>query len=376
MRVLHVIDSGGLYGAEMVLLNLAVEQRKMGLEPVIASIGERREEEKPLEREAGRLDIRVEKFRMAAGPNIPGALKILAFARKEKCDLLHSHGYKGNILFGFMPNAVRKMPLLSTVHGWTNTGALNRMRLYEWLDGKALRRLDAVVLVSEGMRRHSRLQKNGFLHSVVIPNGIPLREQTSHQSRGVPAPIRDFCSQGFIVGAIGRLSQEKGFDRLLEAVKISREHVPGLKLLVIGEGGQREQLERKIGEFGLTSCVLLPGYLPHARQYLPFFNIFVISSLTEGLPITLLEAMQEGVPIVATSVGGIPEALDHGRAGLIVKSPTPADLAEGIMRLHRDSSLRESMTETARARAAEKYSSKGMAASYLAIYQQIISRHS
>jgi len=88
MRVLHIIDSGGLYGAEMVLLNLVAEQMKMGLEPVIASIGEKGIKEKPLETEAIKRGLRVGKFRMLPGPNLPGMFKVLRYAQKHGFDIL------------------------------------------------------------------------------------------------------------------------------------------------------------------------------------------------------------------------------------------------------------------------------------------------
>ena len=129
MKVLHVIDSGGLYGAEVMLLNLMSEQVAMGLEPILASIGDPGITEKPLETEAIRRGLPVKVFRMRPGPNVWGALKILRFARSELVGLLHSHGYKGNILFGLMPRMLRRIPMVATVHGWTWTGGISRMGL-------------------------------------------------------------------------------------------------------------------------------------------------------------------------------------------------------------------------------------------------------
>ena len=97
MKILHIIDSGGLYGAEMVLLNLVAEQIKLGLEPTIASIGEKGIVEKPLETEVIKRGFKLKKFRMQPGPDYMGASKILRFAKQEYFDLMHSHGYEGNI---------------------------------------------------------------------------------------------------------------------------------------------------------------------------------------------------------------------------------------------------------------------------------------
>lgn len=150
MKILHIIDSGGLYGAEIMLLSLAEEQVGQGLEPIIASIGEPGIKEKPLEIEAKKRGLRVKRFRMRPGPNFLGAVEILRFARQEGCELLHSHGYKGNILFGLLPRCMRQIPLIGSLHGYTSTTGFNKMRVYEWLDSLSLRFLDQVVLVNGG----------------------------------------------------------------------------------------------------------------------------------------------------------------------------------------------------------------------------------
>ena len=106
MRVLHIIDSGGMYGAEVMLLNLVEEQIRQGLKPVIASIGDNQTGEKPLEIEAHKRGFPLKIFRMRPGPNFIGAWKILNYAKSIDCNLLHSHGYKGNILFGFLPKKI------------------------------------------------------------------------------------------------------------------------------------------------------------------------------------------------------------------------------------------------------------------------------
>ena len=91
---------------------------------------------------------------MIPGPNLAGALKILGYSKKNNFNILHSHGYKLNILFGFMPKAICKIPIVSTLHGYTSANGYSKMRLYEWLDRKSLKFIDAVVCVSHAMRNH------------------------------------------------------------------------------------------------------------------------------------------------------------------------------------------------------------------------------
>jgi len=378
VKVLHIIDSGGLYGAEMVLLNLAAEQIKQGLEPIIASIGEKGVEEKALETEAIRRGFRVEKFRMTPGPNYLGALKILKFARKEDVDILHSHGYKGNILFGLMPKKIRRIPLVATIHGYTSTGnGFSRMRVYESLDSKALRFMDAVVFVSNAMKLDPRFKHLNHSRVHVIHNGIPIDSHSapSHPHTFAPSDAADldqhilsFCRHGFTLGSIGRLSPEKGYTYLIDALKIIREKGHDVRLVIIGEGGERNSLEKKIKELDLESYVMLPGYKESASSYLTYFDIFVLPSLTEGLPMTILEAIRIGLPIIATNVGGIPEILGNEDLGILVPRRNHKELAQAII-FWKTHYKREKLAQNSEKRFMKRYSSRLMAKRYSSLYK-------
>lgn len=116
MKILHIIDSDGFYGAGVMLLNLMAEQTKCGLKPVIVSIGEKHIKEKPLETDALKRGLQVWKFKITPGPNLDGALEFLRYAKREGFDLLHSHGYKGKILFGSIPRTIRQLSIVLTLH--------------------------------------------------------------------------------------------------------------------------------------------------------------------------------------------------------------------------------------------------------------------
>lgn len=377
MKILHVIDSGGLYGAEVMLLNLMSEQVAMGLEPIMASIGDPGTTEKPLETEAIRRGLSVKVFRMRPGPNLWGALKVLRFARSELVDLLHSHGYKGNILFGLMPRMLRRIPMIATVHGWTWTGGISRMGFYEWLDSVSLRYIDRVVLVNEAMREHPRLKRQANISLAVVNNGIPGETFSEADREGdeINRKILDFCREKLTIGAIGRLSPEKGFDLLLEAVAGLVAEGEDVQLLLLGEGGLRRSLEEKAQKFGLEKRVFMPGYVNNARNYLPFIQLYAMPSLTEGLPIVLLEAMQAGVPIVASKVGGIPNVLGNGQAGLLIAPGNVASLKDGLREVIRNSEAARQRALVAQQRAHSQYSSQIMATKYLEIYEQVVRGH-
>ena len=374
LKILHVIDSAGLYGAEVMLLNLMEEQARTGIEPILASIGEPAITNKEIEQEATRRGLRVVRFRMRPGPNLFGARQVLSFAWQEQIDMLHTHGYKGDILFGFLPRKIRRIPMVATVHGWTWTGGMTRMMVYEWLDSVSLARMDRVILVNEAMKDHRRLKNRSRLAVEVVPNGISVENKLCNHSKcdNLKPEIVDFCRRGFIIGAIGRLSPEKGFDLLLEAFAGLVSEGKDAYLVLLGDGGLRSTLERTVNELGLKGRVLMPGYVANARNYLPFFRVFVMPSLTEGLPIVLLEAMQAGVPIVASRVGGIPNVLEEGRAGLLVESGSAERLKQGIDEVLQNPTLAEQRVQAAGERLLAEYSSRMMAERYLSIYQSVL----
>jgi glycosyltransferase involved in cell wall biosynthesis len=344
---------------------------------------------------------------MIPGPNIAWALSILRYARHEGFDLLHSHGYKGNILFGLIPRKIRKIPMVSTLHGWTSTNGFSKLRLYEWFDAKSLKFIDTVALVSNAMKSHPKLKGLKGINFHIIPNGIPiskpqLNDSTINQfnqpttqfdqSTNQPfnqhnqSPIQfnnlknqqfdkeilDFCSKGYTIGTIGRLSIEKGHTYLIEAVEILIKDRIDAKLVIIGAGGEKRNLEIMIKKLGLGENILLPGYRGDAKRYIPFFDVFVISSLTEGLPITILEAMLAKVPIVATKVGGIPLALEDGRSGILVPAEDAQALAAAILQIYRDKKKREALVRAAFYNLINNYSSNHMALNYLNVYEKLL----
>lgn len=374
MKILHVIDSGGLYGAEVMLLNLVDGQVRSGMDPSILSIGDIGVIEKPLEKEARKRGYRVWSVRLRRGPNFVGALKIVAAARRDGFDVIHTHGYKGNILFGFMPKRIRGMPVVATLHGWTVTEGLSILRLYEWLDAVSLRFVDAVVLVHQEMLAGKR---NGILKGIklrVVNNGIVAEDHplVAGGTKDLDEAIVEFCKGGYIIGSIGRLSAEKGYRTLVQALGRFSKEVGDARILIIGEGSERKALENLVKELGLFEKVMLPGYRKDARSYLPFFNVFVLPSLTEGLPITILEAMNVGIPIISTRVGGVPEVLGYGKGGLLVDKNNAQEIAEGILKVQREPELGRSLGEWAQAEVGKRYSSQQMVAGYNEIYRAVV----
>lgn len=372
MKILHIIDSEGLYGAESVLINLAMEQKKTGHKPTILNLRRCEPFEQSLESESNKLGLDFFVIPLKFGSNIIGAFRIVQFAIANGFEIIHSHGYKSNILIGFMPKAIRKLPIITTLHGWTSTRKFTKIWFFEQLDKISLKFVDSIVLVNQAMMSHPRLKKRKFNNLSVINNGIPLIN-FNNSDQPMDDNVLSFCKHPFVIGAIGRLSKGKGFEYLIESVHTLVQEGIDVRLIIIGKGLEHGSLEAMVEQLCLKERVLMPGYLKYARNYIPFFKIFVISSLTEGLPITLLEAMQARVPIIATKVGGIPEVLNNGKAGILIDPCKVKGLKDAIKVCYSNKNMVAKLILAGYEIATTGYSSKKMAYEYSEAYRSVLS---
>jgi glycosyltransferase involved in cell wall biosynthesis len=364
VHILHVIDSGGLYGAEKVLLNLGVECAKMGHEVFVGTIVAPQDEGDPLGSAATQQGLNHVQFLMPDGFSVSGARAILRFAREQGIDVIHSHGYKANILLALTPRRLRPCAMVTTLHGWTATGKRSKLTIYEALANRLVGRFDSIVVVSEALK--NRLPRSGTPPVYMIHNGVSFprlddaRRSTTPQSReGRPCRIL----------AAGRLSHEKGFDVLIRAMESLRDAGMALELTIAGEGPAGVELRAQITKAGLEAHVRLPGYIERMDRLFAESDVFVLCSRTEGLPMVLLEAMSLGVPVIATGVGQVPEVLGHGDYGRLVRPDDSEALADEIRAYIADSPVRVGeRVARAAARVANEYSAAAMAAAYQQVY--------
>ena len=374
LKVLHVIDSGGLYGAEVMLLNLVETQVALGLKPLILSVGDLGVGEKSLEKTAKERGLDVKSVRFKSGLNIRASHSLISFAKNEGYDLIHSHGYKFNILFGLWPKFFRKIPLLSTLHGYVNAKKYSKMWINEVLDRFFIKRADLVVLVNRIMLDNPVIKSIQLPNYVVIDNGIDVSSKPSADAV-VSNAFKNFTAgHDKILGYVGRLSPEKGIKVLLNALKtVNRDHSVGV--VIIGSGSQYDELNEMTSLLALERNVLFLGYIDKPVSYMKYFDALIMPSFTEGLPITLLEAMNAKVPVIASSVGGIPDVLDESSCGYLVKSGDVEALANSITFLINSPLDVVTKVDLAYRRVCDNYSSVKMAKEYENAYQQCILKY-
>jgi glycosyltransferase involved in cell wall biosynthesis len=225
------------------------------------------------------------------------------------------------------------MKLVTTVHGW-GAQPTRRTVWYNGVDRFCLRYYDDVICVSEDLwttcRRRGVLESRCHLVQNAIDTEIFRRASRPTTKQHGP----------LILGALGRLSSEKGFDLLVRAVVAMNQQGVRCQLRIGGDGTQRDNLESLIRELNCGENVKLLGHIHDVKSFIQGLDVFVLSSVSEGLPNVVLEAMAMEVPVAATRVAGVPQLIRDGENGVLVEPGSVIGLVDGVSRLFADSELR------------------------------------
>lgn len=367
MRILHLIDSGGLYGAETALLNLACEQRRAGHQVTIGCITLRSEPEKPIERAARARGLSARRVEMSGGISLDGFVVLPHTISALDPEVVHAHGYKAIILVGFCARRGCPATCVATAHGYTAVRRASKRFMFEVLDRYSMKYLDGVAAVSAAMREFLVSAGVPAAKVHVVPNGIPPAPESFVDISPVWNDAIGFARSAPTILGIGRLAPEKDFSLLLRAFALASEETSGSRLLIIGEGPERPCLEREALRLGISSRLFMPGYA-ESDLVLPFVKALVITSKSEGCPMALLQAMRAAVPVIAAPVGGIPEILGDPPAGLLVIRRVE-EFANAIKETLLNGSLARERAEASQRRFESMYTAAKMAYEYERVYE-------
>jgi glycosyltransferase involved in cell wall biosynthesis len=364
MNVVQLMASPFFGGPERVVLGLA-QALPPGCRTNFLSFGEGGRARALLERAAAAGFEAVE-----LRANFPrfwrAAREVADHLRRMRADVLCCNGYKPDII-GWWAARRASVPVLAIAHGWT--AATWRVRLNEWLDRRVMRRLDAVVCVSQAQADKVRGAGVRPERIVVIRNAVDARRFDNPDLNYRRQLLAFFPRRPErIAVAVGRLSPEKGFDQLIEA---ATQVDAGTGFVLFGEGPLRADLERRVHERKLAERFVFAGFRTDLERFLPWCDVAISSSHTEGLPMNLLEAQAAGVPVVGTAVGGTPEIVEDGASGFLVPPGDLGALAERIRFVLRDEFDRRAMGERGRRRVREDFSCEAQAAQYLQLFAQL-----
>ncbi|WP_419805754.1 glycosyltransferase family 4 protein [Terriglobus sp.] len=358
MKVLHLISSGGMYGAEAVILNLSHALRAAGDESSIAVFANSSRQIYDRAVEEGLPAVLVPCSGQLSRATVKAIREVV---RDQRIDLLHAHGYKADLYAWAALGRGGRVPLVSTCHTWYDNDLA--LRVYGVLDRWVLRGFARVVAVSAEVER--QLLGSGVKAGRVrrIQNGIavgPFTEAAAGRCRAPAAPLR--------VGLVGRLAPEKGVDIFLDAVAIVAKALPDSEFVVLGEGPQRASLEAQIARLGLAERVALVGHQDSMAAVYARLDLMVSASRQEGLPVALLEGMASGLPVVGTTVGEVPTVVRPRETGLLVTPGDAAALAGAMLEILRDHGLRLRLGQNARALVERDFSADRMTAEYREVY--------
>jgi glycosyltransferase involved in cell wall biosynthesis len=452
MKVLHLTASPFLGGPERVILDIVRSQIEYGFDvsSVIATFKENGNCEQFLSEihNAGLVGYVLDRD----VPNFFGALRdVINLLRREKIDLVCAHGHKSRFL-GWIAARYVGIPIVGISHGWTWQDW--KTSVYERIDQWIHHRMDKVVCVSQGQA--DKVIKTGTNPNrvVVIYNAVDVERFSemsnwANDTKSFPDKLTNEYNQtntqailkstkpdtesqqtesqqheafvqeqnlsptsaaayfarlvGYfdavpelLIGAAGRLSPEKGYDVLIEAVKIlvDEEKADNVEknycndkyddknhectkskltfgLVLFGEGFTRAKLQKQIDEAGISDRFKMVGFTSELDYFLPCFDVFVQSSRTEGFPCVNLEAMASGLSVIATQVGGVPEQIESGYDGILVPPNDPNAIATAIKSLIVDPTQRKKLGENARQSVKTKFTKNKLAKEYFNLFDQL-----
>lgn len=342
--IVHLIHSGGFYGAERMLLDHCLsfpgEHRVIFLDA-------------PSELLARFTESGV------ACHNCVGWRELGRELRRQS-GLLNAHNFRAQ-LAAWLAARWLGLPLVFTQHGFTPRTP--KQRLYTWISLRLCRSavVSRVVCVAQSIARLHEHAGVRCAKVVVIPNGLPA---------GTVEPRH---VTGSLVGFVGRLSQEKGPDLFLDALLPLCQQRPDLQLVLLGDGPERASLQSRIDTAGLADQISLPGYQRDMAGWLSRLSMLVMSSRTEGTPMILLEAMQAATPVVAFAVGGIPDMLQNQHTALLVAVEDTQTLQDSVRRLLDEPQLATQLASRAQQQQRELYHLPVLAERWRSLYADVMS---
>jgi glycosyltransferase involved in cell wall biosynthesis len=361
MIIAHILSSFGLGGQERVAVDLARLQRASGHEVHALSIAPGAEG--PSANAFRKFGVRAETI--AKGPRIDPSLpvRLANYLRRHHVSVVHTHNPHA-LIYGAPAAKLASAAAIHSKHG-VNPDSPRRL----WLRRLAARFVDAYVAVTPTLAAAALAKGDcpeARLH--VISNGIDVERFTpNRQARRAVREELGIPEDAWVVGTVGRLAKEKNQDLLLRAV------APLLgenrRLVIVGDGEEGAPLRASVARMKEGAFVHMLGARDDVENLLAAFDAFALTSITEGLPLVLLEAMATGLPVISTAVGGIPDLIEHRITGLLSPSGEPEPLTRQLDWLSTDTSLSRQIGEAGRRDVLELYSVDRMARAYGALYE-------
>lgn len=363
VRVLHLINGEHYSGAERVQDLLAMHLPELGFDVGFACL-------KPGRFASARKSCASPVYAtpMRSRFDMSVVARVSDIVREHGYAVIHTHTPRAAIVGRTVARRLR-LPLVHHVHSPTTADSTHtlRNRLNAWIEGRTMRRANAVIAVSGSLAQYALRQGVSERKVIVVPNGVPVMG---------PLPQRQTPKDNWTLGVVALFRPRKGLEILLESLAQLRGRSTPARLLAVG-GFETPDYEQGIHalahRLGVASIIEWTGFTTNVAAQLAKMDLFVLPSLFgEGLPMVVLEAMAAGVPVVGTRVEGVPEAIRHGLDGLIASPGSATDLSHCIDQIVRGQAHWSRLRASAHARQAEKFSDIAMATGIANVYSKVL----
>lgn len=364
MNITHFVENLDRGGLERMVLELVKLQHRQGHRCQVVCLFEPGSQA----HELNDLGIPVSACDKRQGLDLRALTRARQLIRSHATEVLHTHNAVAHYQAVWAAYGLRMRRVINTRHGM---GGNQRAARREWLYRRALASTDTVVAVCEAARDDA--VRRGIVpiaKTRVVPNGIQV-DSFQAASNTMRRRLQDrlgLPDQTQLIGNVGRLNWAKDQAGLIRAFRRVNEQLPHTALLLIGEGELRKDLEISAAEEGVTDRVHFLGDRNDVHELLQGLDLFVLSSVSEGYSLALLEAGAAALPIIATDVGGNSEIIRDGKTGRLVSAGDPLILAETMLSLLRDPSQARALGKSARAWVEQHGSLDAMAGSYARLY--------
>lgn len=362
-NILHLRSSGALLGAENVIIELAKNTTSFGYKSFIGAIHNDEDPFPEFLKSAREAGLETVLFNGKGRADLKRLSLIRRFVEEHNIDIVHSHGYKEDFYSILLP---RKIPKVATNHLWKKNSFLDA--IYCSIDAFFLHFFDSIIGVSSEIVNNMR--SLGIRRIKMIPNGIDCVKFKPQEKSLEFFEKFKIQSGKTVVGMISSLSPEKGHQTALKAMQLlSNENV---LLVIVGDGALRDYLVDHVNKSNLCDRVFFAGKQNKIPEVLSVFDIFILPSLKEGLPMALLEAMTSEKVVIASRVGEIPEIITDKQNGLLINPENHLQLSEAIKFCLVNPDICQRMRIAARNHIVEKYSAVKMTENYCLLYDSVI----
>jgi glycosyltransferase involved in cell wall biosynthesis len=374
IKVMHIILDIGPGGAERVVLAYLKKMDKALFEPVLCILWRAYPNEMREVKDAG---IKYYHLNKKKGWDTRTLLNIISIIKNEKIDILHLHNFSA-ILYGTLAALMSTRPkMIRTEHNVVNTNKRFKGKALIFLKNLLGTFHKRIIAVSDEVNR-SQTDSDMFFKKkyITIYNGI---ETYPYEKSVDTNKYRDefgFTKNNLIIGKIASMYPQKAHEVLFEAVKIVLAEIPEAKFLIVGDGPRKLELKELVSKMGLENEIIFTSIRSDIPELLNFIDIFVLSSDWEGFPITILEAMASGTPIVVTDVGGNREAVINEKTGYLVEKGSPEKLANALILLGKDTPKRIFMGENGKKRLYQHFTAEVMVRKTEKIYFELKNKQS